>query len=453
MPPPIGPIPLPPPLPPRPIPLPPGADSRPPGVPYGTGPDGQPKPEQQLQAEFEATLASVNASGDLSTLDAVDNFRQTLTPELQRQYDAQLETLRNDPRIEFQYEPGVEPSPNAALEDMTLRGMVAATFGNPDIMESTITEAVSNNDQYNGGPDGDGHLVLRFYDGPARTDDGSEAAGWAMYGAGHIRMDANYTMSALSKGDSVPQHEFSHLMQGYNQREGQDSLFPGDFPYEDEMLSALASTDFVERGGETWPDLQNRFRQYPETLAREHPEIYRMMAEYAGYDPLTRQSSPPVRLDGTGDIQSASATLRQYFEQVGGGDDFITVDELQGMLDNPNFDLPVEVRAAAAFLLSSPAARYVVDTAASGKDSVDGRIGLGDLQAVDGLVDSGEYAYVLLDTAAGKGSRDGYISRNDFMAALSDPGIPPEIREQIVEILGDNPQVHLPPVFGGGIRY
>lgn len=445
--PPIRPIPLPdPPLPPQ-FPTPPTEVSRPPGVPYGTGPDGQPKSEAQLLAEFKAALNLANANGDLSTLDAVDNFRQTLTPELQREYDAQLEALRNDPRIEFQYEPGVEPNP--ALEDMTLRGMVAATFGNPGIMDSTIAEAVRNNDTYNGGPEGDGHMVLRFYDGPALTDDGSEAAGWAMYGAGHIRMDANYTISALSKGDSVPQHEFSHFMQGYSQREGQDSIFPGDFPYEAEMLSALASTDFVERGGETWPDLQNRFRQYPETLAAEHPEIYRMMAEYAGYDPLTRQSSPPVRLDGTGDVQSASTTLQQYFSQVGGGDDYITVGELQRMLDNPNFDLPTEVRAAAAFLLSSPTARFVVDTASNGNADVDGRISLGDLQAVDNLVDSREYAYFLLDTASGVGGRDGYISRNDVMAALSDPGIPPEIRGQIQDILQDNPQLHL----GFGVRY
>src|SRR5690606_3895019 len=134
------------------IPTVPTEVSRPPGVPYGTDADGQPKPEAQLLAEFKLALAATNANGDLSTLDAVDNFRQTLTPELQREYDAQLEALRNDPRIEFQYEPGVEPNPNPALEDRTLRGMVAATFGNPEIMDSTIAEAVRNNDSYNGGP-------------------------------------------------------------------------------------------------------------------------------------------------------------------------------------------------------------------------------------------------------------------------------------------------------------
>lgn len=445
--------------PPIPVPSAPGprseaSDSRPPGTPYGTQANGEPKSEQQLLEEFNAALEAANSNNDLSHLDGVDNFRQTLTPELQRQYDAQLQALRNDPRIQFQYEPGVQPSPNRALEDMTLRGMVAATFGNPDIMDSTIAEAVRNNDTYNGGSEGDGHLVFRFYDGPAKTDDGSEAAGWAMYGAGHIRMDANYTVQALSKGDSVPQHEFSHFMQGYNKPEDRDSLFPGDFPYEREMLSALASTDFIERGGETWPDLQNRFRQYPERLAQEHPDIYQMMAEYAGYDPLTQTSGTPVRLDGTGDIKSASATLEQYFRQVGGGDEFITMDELQLMLDNPNFDLPSDVRAAAAYMLSSLASRSVVDTASNGNGEVDGRISLDDLRAVSGLADSRDYAYYLLDTASGDGSRDHYISRGDFDAALNDPGIPAGIRAQIEDILRENPQVSLPPLFGGGgIRY
>lgn len=431
------------------------AESRPPGVPYGTDEHGQPKSELQLLQEFNATLDAANEGNDLSALNGVDNFRQTLTPDLQREYDAQLQALRNDPRIQFQYEPGVQPNPNRALEDMTLRGMVAATFGDPGSMEQTIAEAVRNNDVYNGGSQGDGHLVFRFYDGQAKTDDGREAYGWAMYGAGHIRMDANYTIQALSKGDSVPQHEFSHFMQGYNQPEGSNSLFPADFPYEKEMLSALASTDFVERGGETWPDLQNRFRQYPERLAQEHPQIYRMMAEYAGYDPLTRHSSAPVRLDGTGDIKSATATLQQYFGQIGGSDGFITRDELQRMLDAPDFDLPADVRAAAAYLLSSPTAFNLAETASNGAANADGRIGLGDLQSVAGLADSREYAYLLLDTAAGGGGRDRYIGRDDVVAALSDPGIPAAIRAQIEQIIADNPRVLLPPgTFGdNGIRY
>ncbi|MCL1635735.1 hypothetical protein M2650_13985 [Luteimonas sp. SX5] len=442
------------PIPPSPGPRPEASDSRPPGTPYGTEANGEPKSEQQLLEEFNAALDAANDNNDLSQLDSVDNFRQTLTPELQREYDAQLQALRNDPRIQFEYEPGVQPNPNRALEDMTLRGMVAATFGNPEIMNRTIDEAVRNNDDYNGGSEGDGHLVFRFYDGPAKTDDGSEAAGWAMYGAGHIRMDAGYTVRALSKGDSVPQHEFSHFMQGYNKPEDGDSLFPGDFPYEREMLSALASTDFVERGGETWPDLQNRFRQYPERLAQEHPDIYRMMAEYAGYDPLAQTSSAPVRLDGTGDIKSASATLEQYFRQISGGDEFITTDELRLMLDNPNFDLPSDVRAAAAYMLSSPASRAVADTASNGEGEVDGRISLEDLRAVGSLADSRDYAYYLLDTASGNGSRDRYISLDDFKSALDDPGIPHGIRAQIEDILSDNGQVFLPPIFGGGgIRY
>lgn len=428
-------------------------DSRRAGEPYGMDENGVPKDEAQLLREFQATLDEANASGDLSLLDGVDNFRQTLTPELQVEYDAQLAALRNDLRIEFQYQPGVEPNPNPALEDMTLRGMVAATFGDPGTLEATIAEAVGNNDAYNGGPEGDGNLVFRFYDGPALTDDNAAAAGWAVYGAGHIRMDANYMVQALSKGDSVPQHEFSHFMEGYNKPAGSPEVFPADFPYEQQMLEALESTDFVKRGGETWPDLQNRFRQYPEQLAQDHPGIYQMMVEYSGYNPLTQASSPPVRLDGTGDVASAATTLDAYFAQVSGGSDYLTAESLQQLLDSPDFSLPADVRAAAAYLLSSPTARHVVDTASNGDVGVDGFISQSDLQATAALASSPDYAYLLLDTAAGNGGRDGFISRDDVLSALSDPGIAPEIRDQIAQMVQDNPQLVLPRVLGGGIRY
>lgn len=445
---PTEPFPLPPPRDTRPADLP---DSRRPGEPYGTDENGFPKDEARLLREFQATLAQASATGDLSLLDGVDNFRQTLTPELQAEYDAQLAALRNDPRIEFEYQPGVEPNPDPALEDMTLRGILAATFGNPELMDRVIDGAVAANDDYNGGPEGDGHMVIRFYDGNAVTDDGDEALGWAMSGAGHIRINANYMVEALSKGDSVPQHEFSHFMNYYGQP-GSIGTFPAGFPFEQQMLSELEAAGF-EVNGETWPDLQNRFRQYPERLAQEHPGIYRMMVEYAGYDPLTQASSPPVRLDGTGDVASAAATLDRYFAQVSGGDDYVTAEDLRQLLDSPDFSLPADVRAAAAYLLSSPTARHLVDTASNCDVGVDGFISQSDLQATAGLASSSDYAYLLLDTAAGKDGRDGFISREDVAAALSDPGVSPEIREQIERIVADNPQLALPRILGGGIHY
>ncbi|PZO62256.1 MAG: hypothetical protein DI635_12345 [Pseudoxanthomonas suwonensis] len=396
-----------------------------------------------LKAEFNAALESANAGSDMAVLDTVDNFRQTLTPELQTQYDAQLQQLRDDPRIQFAYQPGVQPSPNPALEDMTLRGMLAASFGNEAKMNATIDAAVAANDAYNGGASGDGHLVFRFYDGPALTDEGKEAAGWAVYGAGEIRMDTDYTIGALSKGDSVPQHEFSHFFQGYNQPQGH---YPAGFPFEDAMNQALdAAPDgaFADRGGETWPDLQNKFKQYPEKLQEEYPDIYRMMVEYSGYDPIARQSVPPVRLDGTGDVQTATQALAQHFSHVSGDGTFITQQDLENLLSDPDPSIPGEVRAAAAFLLSSPTSRYVVDTASNGNAPVDGNISLSDLQSAVGIAESNDYLHALLDTADGKGGRDRYISGNDIRAALSDPGIPAEQRDQLQQLVASNPMILL----------
>jgi hypothetical protein len=418
------------------IPRAPTDTSRPPGVPYGADVNGMPKPEAQLLDEFRRALDAANSSGDMSTLNAVDNFRQTLTPELQAEYDKRLAALRSDPRIRIVYKDGAQPNP--ALEDMTLRGMVAATFGNPAIMNKTIDKAVAANDTANGGPQGDGHLTFEFYPGLAPNSEGKLAWGWAMYGEGTIRMDASYTASALSKGDSVPQHEFSHFMQGYNPPEGSSSIFPGDFPFEEAMLRELADAGFGKPGGETWPDLQNRFRQYPEKLAAEHPAIYRMMVEYAGYDPLTQSSSAAVRLDGSGNIGDALTTLRMYFGSISSDGRLVTEDDLRALLANPDASLPSDVRAAAAYLLSSPTARYLLDTGA-GRGNVNGAISRSDIAAAQDIVNSRDYAYAVLDTASGRGGRDHYISAGDIKAALADPGLSPEVRSEIGAILIRNP--------------
>jgi pilus assembly protein Flp/PilA len=70
-----------------------------------TGP--RPEPPTPTRDQVLAAVETANASGDLHALDSVDRFRQRLTPELQAEYDALLEQLRNDDRIELTYQPGV----------------------------------------------------------------------------------------------------------------------------------------------------------------------------------------------------------------------------------------------------------------------------------------------------------------------------------------------------------
>ncbi|MCB9650989.1 MAG: hypothetical protein H6730_31030 [Deltaproteobacteria bacterium] len=401
--------------------------------------------------ELNKVVAYADATGDMSRLDEVDNFRQTLTPELQAEYDQQLEALRNDPRIEFQYEDGLPQS--AAMEDLALRGTLAATFGNPDLLDRTLDDSAN----------ADGKVPFIFHDGPVPIDAyypgaeaGSTAAGLALPDGG-IAIDDGFMRGATARGDNPFVHEFSHLTQrvpqpGQEAESGQ--RFPGDFPYTDGVEEAFNEpgfqdylvdrffggnrptddagnpVDLVHQGAETWPTLQNLFHQYPEELQQNSPEIYRSMSEYFGYDPLTQTSSAPVQLNGTGSVAQATEALRTNFGDLPTEDGKISTDTLERLLADNDPSIPQDVRAAAAFLLSSPVSRNALDVGA-GKGKVDGIISLEDLEGMDEALAGGGNLYDLLgDTAAGRGGRDDHVSEDDLRALLEDPGVPPEVRLQ-----------------------
>jgi hypothetical protein len=390
----------------------------------------------RTREQVDAVIDRANQTGDFSKLDSIDNFRQTLTPELQAEYDRQVEELRSDPRVEFEYRDGAQPDP--ALEELALRGIVASTFGNPALLEETLDQAVAD----------DGRVPIYVYPGPVPIGDfhagNTNAAAGLATPDGGIAIDQEFFKNVLAEGDNAFVHEFSHLAQRTGER------FPGDFPYEEAVLREFESDEFqeflIERfhggdrptddagnpvdqvlgGAETFPTLQNLFRQFPEELKEQSPEIYRAFTEYYGYDPLTRESGPPVQLNGTGNVEQAAETTLAHFDQITDGDTFST-DDLERLLSDPDPSIPQEVRAAAAYLLSSDVSRNFLDVGA-GRDDVDGDVSREDLTGALDTIAGGSYYDELLDTAAGRGGRDGDISERDLEAARNDPGLPPLLR-------------------------
>lgn len=415
--------------------------TRPPGEPF----------TPRTRDDVDDIVASADASGDLSELDEIDNFRQTLPPDLQAEYDEQLEALRNDPRIEFEYREGVDESP--AMEDLALRGILTSTFQNPRSLDQTL-------DQQAGA---DGVVPIIMFDGPVPIDEfypgadpSATAAGLALPNPeGGIAIDTGFMRDVVAQGDNPFVHEFAHLTQrltdGDEPATGQ--RFPGDFPYADHVAAEFEDPAFqqfiIDRffggnpptddagnplpvahaGQETWPTLLNLFRQYPEELAANSPEIYRSMSEYFGYDPLTQTETPPVQLNGTGSIDaSTEALLDHYGSLPTNGDGHVTNETLEQILADPDASLPADVRAAAAFLLSSDVSRHAVDVGA-GRGRVDGAISERDLEGIREQLASGVDPFELFaDTANGRGGRDEHISSDDLRAVVQDPGVPPDVR-------------------------
>jgi hypothetical protein len=424
--------------------------SRDPGEPF----------QERTREEIDRLLGKVDKTGDLTGLNTVDNFRQTLTPELQAEYDRQLEELRNDPRIEFEYREGAKPS--AAEEDLALRGILASTFGNPQLLDSTLENSLGE----------DGRVAIYVYPSSFPLSDfGStsttNAPGYATPDGG-IAIAQDFNRDVLAQGDNPFVHEFGHL----TDRSNGDVNYPEDFPFAESTQAELESEHFQEflidrfnggnppldedgnpkplhTGGEGWPTMLNLFKQYPEELKEASPDIYRNMTEYFGYDPLTQESGPPVQLNGTGGLDQALSPLTENFERIAGENGRISEDELRAALVDPSYDQVTH--AAIAHLLSSRAAYSAVDVGA-GRGEVDGDISLNDLtgaeearsaaggysgatDGVEGAVDTREEAervleryLALADTAAGRGESDGHVSDNDLEALASDPGATPELR-------------------------
>lgn len=234
---------------------------------------------------YEARLRT-NETGDPAEMDAGDAFRASLDPAEQIIYDEQLEELRNNPDIEFVFEPGTVD--DLATREIALRGMVAATFGRPQDLERTI-EMVA--DQY-------GSFTITF------------TPGWGGATAPEPGITASQqsTVSWTAQGDNLFIHEFSHSVQRTAGKGLGDYEFaPPDMNetefgrlYETSGVQQLLddrgliiddpNTKRNERrtfNGESFATIQNLFRQDPQALRDASPEMYDLMVEYSGFDPLS----------------------------------------------------------------------------------------------------------------------------------------------------------------------
>jgi len=139
------------------------------------------------------------------------------------------------------------------------------------------------------------------------------------------------------------------------------------------------------------------------------------------HESLAAAPAPQSDLESTkATIAASVGALWNAFDEVAGGDDVVSMDELaEHARRHPSSEAAEAYRALAAH----PGVRYALDVGA-GRGSVDGKISREDMQRFNADVrfaGDGELYDLLADTASGEGGRDHYVSGDDARAVLGDP--------------------------------
>ena len=307
----------------------PGSAEKPPGD------DGP--PDRASEEEIREAIDDVAQTGDLDALDTVDYFRESLPPDQQEIYDQQLEELREDERIEFETDPRLQDqeyldslTPEEreyaeslldnpeAYEDLFLRGFLASTFGDPERRDEAIeragqnrglesTEGAGDHEEVDGKFEvrlGVENLILQGEDGE------SEALAYANGGAISANVVATVRTLATPGDQGIPAHEFEHILNGPKNEEAVD--VPEDVSNRDsERLLELyrqANPSKEIDEAHVYTDVLNDFLSDPHALAEESPELYTLVADIQGYDPVAGIYPKPERgglagiLDKLGDL-------------------------------------------------------------------------------------------------------------------------------------------------------
>jgi len=238
--------------------------------------------DEQAIAFFDA-MNQTNATGDPWDMNPGDAFRNSLDPEAQRAYDETLAALRNDPRIQFEFEGGAVDS--LAFREIALRGLVAATFGRPQDLEERIANAAARSDN--------GKFTITYVPDDYVPEDGNTSWG-AFGGRDGITAKQGFTVQQIAnENDNLFIHEFSHTLQARD--DGDIGNLPPDFGLINtwRYYAAFNSPEFqkyigqTEIDSQTFATVQNHFRQHPQELKDASPEMYALMVDYSGFDPLT----------------------------------------------------------------------------------------------------------------------------------------------------------------------
>ena len=152
----------------------------------------------------------------------------------------------------------------------------------------------------------------------------------------------------------------------------------------------------------------------------------------AAHPASSAASTPPM------DLERATAVLDRDFKQFdtaaqgGPGDDQVSQEDLQAVATSTQ--VTHEQKDAAQFLLNSPVGRNFLDNAASDHWRLDGVIGRGDVSAAMHTIRADRLPGAVLDTAAEGGLLgwpDGKVRAQDVQAALTDPGVPQQVKDAI----------------------
>jgi hypothetical protein len=245
---------------------------------------GTAKPAQapSRASQVGNALAAADATQDPVQMNRGDFFRSSLKPKERQAYDEALAQLREDPRIEFQFEGGAKDS--TGLRELALRGMLAASFGQPEDLRAAIRTAANAS--------ADGRFDISILGSDPRAD--------AVATANGLEVGQQYLRDSAARGNNPFVYTFSQHLQGLsNDPAGRPEA--GDFPPDmsEEHAAAfeaafdsppvqklLGSTGLPNQfGPDAFPTIQGLFRQQPLALKSVSPDLYDVMTEWSGLDP------------------------------------------------------------------------------------------------------------------------------------------------------------------------
>lgn len=247
------------------------------------------------RAELDAAMSTANQTGDMNALNDVDQFRRSLSPAMQAEYDRRLQTLRDevrtdqnpDGRVNFTYARGAKK--DAAVEDLVLRGIVAADFGDQGLTEKALAKAAQGDSKA---------LDIKI--------SGSNDLNWILPGKviGNAHTDGDMTLSregflnSVTGGYNTATHELNHLTTLGGKPESNYGGF-GILPNgaTEEQVTEFESLFNAYRPSEQskkdtshhWVEAQQAFRLRPQELQQQSPDLYNWMVEYTGFDPIAQQ--------------------------------------------------------------------------------------------------------------------------------------------------------------------